>query len=123
MVVRSIYVLSSNDTTKLADWVAYRVTEETIGATAARRWKADPALADAETLEPDDYRDANAAHGTHRGHQAPLASFTSTADWETRNYLSNITPQKSDLNQGPWKGLENAVRDFANGGGYDGASM
>ena len=122
-MVRSIYVLSSNDTTKLADWVAYRVTEETIGATAARKWKADPALADAETLEPDDYRDANAAHGTHRGHQAPLASFTSTADWETRNYLSNITPQKSDLNQGPWKGLENAVRDFANGGGYDGASM
>ena len=58
VVVRGIYVLSSNDTTKFADWVAYRVTGATIGPTAARRWKANPALAEDETLEPDDYTDA-----------------------------------------------------------------
>ena len=112
-VMREIYVLSSNDRTKLADWVAYRVTADSIGSTAARRWKADPALAEAETLEPDDYRGANAALKTDRGHQAPLASFTATPWWETTNYLSNITPQRSALNQGPWKELEDAVRGLA----------
>ena len=113
VVVRSIYVLSSNDATKFADWVAYRVTEGSIGSTATRRWKADPALASSETLEPADYRGANAVLGTDRGHQAPLASFTGTGDWEETNYLSNITPQRSGLNQGPWKGLEDAVRALA----------
>ena len=29
------------------------------------------------------------------------------------NILSNITPQRSDLNQGAWVGLESAVRDAA----------
>ncbi len=42
LIVREIYVLSSNDTTKFADWVAYRVTEDTIGPTQSRNWKADP---------------------------------------------------------------------------------
>ncbi len=93
VVVREIYVLSSNDTTQFADWVAYRVTADSIGATAPRRSKADPALSGAETLEPDDYRGANAELGTDRGRQAPLASFTGTDVWETTNYLSNITPR------------------------------
>jgi len=38
-IVREIYTLSSNDLTKMADWVAYRVTPETIGASEGRNWK------------------------------------------------------------------------------------
>ena len=113
IIGRDIYVLSSNDSTKFADWVAYRVTASTIGPTAERVWRSDPWLADNETLEPNDYRGAFAALNTDRGHQAPLASFTSTEDWETTNYLSNITPQKSALNRGPWLRLEAAVRTLA----------
>ena len=64
-------------------------------------------------LEPGDYRGAYAALNTDRGHQAPLASFTSTHDWEATNYLSNITPQKSALNRGPWLRLESATRTLA----------
>ena len=63
VVVREIYVLSSNDTTKFADWVGYRVTADSIGPTAERRWRTDPALAAAETLEPDDHRGAHAELG------------------------------------------------------------
>ena len=110
VIIRDIYILSSNDTTKFADWVAYRVTENTIGRTARRTWRADPWLADDEALEPDDYTGANAALNTDRGHQAPLASFTGTGNWEATNYLSNITPQRSALNQGAWQDLESAVR-------------
>ena len=113
IVIRDIYVLSSNDATKFADWVAYRVTASTIGPTAERVWKSDPWLAEGVTLEPNDYRGAFAALNTDRGHQAPLASFTSTEHWETTNYLSNITPQKSALNRGPWLRLEEAVRKLA----------
>ena len=75
IVIRDIYILSSNDATKFADWVAYRVTREAIGRSESRNWKSDPWLADNETLEPPDYTGANAALGTDRGHQAPLASF------------------------------------------------
>lgn len=93
--------------------MAYRVTKSTIGQTQKRTWKADPQLADDETLEPKDYDGAFVALRTDRGHQAPLASFTTTSSWKTTNYLSNITPQKSELNQGPWKKLEDAVRALA----------
>ena len=113
IVIRDIYILSSNDATKFADWVAYRVTREAIGRSESRNWKSDPWLADNETLEPPDYTGANAALGTDRGHQAPLASFTSTDSWRTTNYLSNITPQESALNQGVWVDLETAVRTLA----------
>ncbi len=50
---------------------------------------------------------------TDRGHQAPLASFAGTPHWKDTNLLSNITPQKSELNQGPWNRLEGKVRDLA----------
>lgn len=113
IVIRDVYILSSNDATKFADWVAYRVTKDTIGSTAKRTWRPDPWLADNETLEPEDYTGANAALGTQRGHQVPLASFTGTVHWVTTNYLSNITPQKSALNQGSWSKLERAVRTLA----------
>lgn len=38
VIVREIYTLSSNDFTKQADWVAYRVTPDTIGSSGARAW-------------------------------------------------------------------------------------
>ncbi len=113
LIVREIYILSSNDDTKLADWVAYKVTSDTIGPSPGRNWKADPLLAENETLEPEDYKDAHARLKTDRGHQAPLASFSGTRHWKDTNLLSNITPQKSDLNQGAWVDLESKVRDLA----------
>ncbi|WP_321392151.1 DNA/RNA non-specific endonuclease [Emcibacter sp.] len=115
LIIREIYALSSNDDTKFADWVAYRVTKETIGTTASlnRDWKADPLLDDNETLEPGDYKRANRELDTDRGHQVPLASFAGTIFWRSTNFLSNITPQKSDLNQGAWVDLEEAVRHAA----------
>lgn len=120
LVVREIYALSSNDATKLADWVAYRVTRETMGSSADlnRSWRTDEFLDEDETLEAgsgarDDYQGANQAHGYDRGHQAPLASFAGTPFWRSTNIYSNITPQSAALNQGPWVALEEAVRDLA----------
>ncbi|MGR3220050.1 MAG: DNA/RNA non-specific endonuclease [Candidatus Anammoxibacter sp.] len=118
LIVRDIYALSSNDTTKFADWVAYRLDIATVfgDAKTKRNWKADPLLEEDETLEPPDYKNANAVLKTDRGHQAPLGSFKGTESWNKTNYLSNITPQKSNLNQGAWKRLEKKVRDIVGKG-------
>lgn len=110
VIERSFYSLSNNAKTKFADWVAYTVTPQSIGTTQARQWKRDPDLPASETLSPADYKDASAALKIDRGHQAPLASFTSLPDWPQANYLSNITPQAAGLNQGPWEQLEAAER-------------
>ena len=115
LVVREIYALSNNEVTKFADWVAYRVTSETIGTSDSllRNWQNDELLDEDDTLEDDDYNGASRALGTDRGHQAPQASFAGTHFWRVTNILSNITPQKAALNQGPWRRLEEAVRDAA----------
>lgn len=116
-IERSIYTLSNNASTKFADWVAYNVTGSSIdGETRSRNFKSDPDIDSDDTLETGDYTGANADIGTDRGHQVPLASFSNATDWEDVNYLSNITPQSSNLNQGPWVDLEEAVRDYVRTG-------
>lgn len=60
-IVREIYTLSSNDLTKVADWVAYRVTPTSIGSSGERTWQADPWLSADETLTPPAYDGAHDA--------------------------------------------------------------
>ena len=117
VIVRPAYTLSNNPVTKFADWIAYAVDARNFGPSRPRDWRADPDLPASATLEPDDYRDAAATLKTDRGHQAPLASFAGMESWATTNYLSNITPQASALNQGPWVRLETAVRSLASSSG------
>ncbi|MGD8717616.1 MAG: DNA/RNA non-specific endonuclease [Candidatus Zixiibacteriota bacterium] len=123
MIIRDIYALSSNDETKFADWVAYRLDEETVTGPSIDYdyWKTEPWLDAAETLEAkppadDDYRGARAELGTDRGHQAPLAAFKGTDCWKETFFYSNATPQKKELNQGPWKNLEERVRGLVYAG-------
>ena len=66
LIVREIYTLSSNPVTKLADWVAYRITPETIGPSQGRIWSADPWLATDETLKPNDYAGASACQSASK---------------------------------------------------------
>ena len=111
LVFAHVYALSNNKTTKFADWVAYEVDVVNFGDSPGRSWKADPLLGEDSTLEPGDYKGAHSSTlKADRGHQAPLASFAGSRYWSELNYLSNITPQHKDLNQGPWKNLEDAVR-------------
>lgn len=113
VLARNHYTLSNNPETKFADWVAYKITKSSMGDIDQRNWAKDPELAANDTLRPADYAGASTALGVDRGHQAPLASLSGLSDWRVLNYLSNITPQSTPLNQGPWKALEMAERDFA----------
>ncbi len=107
-----VYALSLNPQTKLADWVAYQVDVLNFGESPGRNWKNNPSFSENTRLEEADYKGANSSVlQSDRGHQAPLASFAGNPYWYETNYLSNITPQDKDLNQGPWVDLESAVRD------------
>lgn len=111
-VVREIYTLSSNDLTKMADWVAYRITPKTVGPSENRNWSPDRWLNSEETLVEQNYDEAPATLHIDRGHQAPLAALAGTGLAQETNILSNITPQASALNQGPWNRLEARERQL-----------
>lgn len=113
IIVREIYTLASNDLTKMADWVAYRVMPSSIGPSGKRKWAVDPWLDPDETLEEVDYDDAPKTLGIDRGHQAPLAGQSGTPFAADTNILSNITPQGAALNQGAWQRLEAKENDLA----------
>lgn len=103
-------MLFNDPKTKFADWVAYRVSPSTIGRSKPRDWEADPDLPPEETLEPEDFRGAHEKLHTDRGHQVPLASFSGVKEYRPLNYMSNVTPQRSLLNQRLWNVLEQEER-------------
>ncbi|MBG6248535.1 DNA/RNA non-specific endonuclease [Candidatus Symbiopectobacterium endolongispinus] len=105
-VILEAYTLNNNRNTRFANWVAYKVTLDRIASGGTRNWKRDPVLPESDTLAPAAYTGANAALSIDREHQAPLAGLAGSSDWQSLNYLSNITPQRSALNQGPWARLE-----------------
>jgi endonuclease G len=109
-ITRKTYTLNNNSQTKFANWVAYKITKNSLGSNCARTWRIDPLLNPNDTLAPKDYIGANRELQVDRGHQAPLASLCGLEGHDSLNYLSNITPQKSALNQGPWERLEDQER-------------
>lgn len=116
MIIRDLYALSLNGQTKFADWVCYYLTPHETSGTLdlERKWRNDPWVGKDEALQAspkDDYRGAGKQH-YDRGHMAPLASFRGSRFASQVNFYSNIEPQRSALNEGPWKNLEDKVRDL-----------
>ena len=119
IVTHHILKLSNNPVTKFADWVAYKITSDTLGSECKRIWHEDPDVSTDVTLIPSDYRDVRKFIASDRGHQAPLASLCGSPYWLEADYLTNITPQKSDLNEGAWEHLENHERNLIKQGVTD----
>ncbi|MCH7747942.1 MAG: hypothetical protein IH939_07580 [Acidobacteria bacterium] len=65
LVIRAIYVLSNTPEAKGADWVAFRITTETIGPSQTYTWRTDPWLPATSRLEPDDYTGGGRIVATH----------------------------------------------------------
>jgi len=117
LIIRDLYALSANGTTRFADLVAYRLTPAEVWGDLdlEREWRADPWLDEEERLEPsgpDDYGGAYRDYRYDRGHLAPLGSFVGSPAASSVNYYSNIVPQTAQLNRGPWRILEETVRDL-----------
>ena len=114
-----IFVISFNKETGFPDWVAYELTPGLLWGRlkAERSLKPDPLLAKAakeagfQPLTLSHYR-AAAAFGYDKGHLAPKGSFKGSLFAFEAQYMTNIVPQKRDLNQGPWRVLEEKIRQF-----------
>ncbi|HEX6637624.1 MAG TPA: DNA/RNA non-specific endonuclease [Steroidobacteraceae bacterium] len=124
IIERPQYTSSWNPNRGSPNWVAYEIDATHFGSED----RCDCFTMDAELpatlprLTTADYTDAGAFHGygIDRGHLA--RSFDRTAgslDNATTFYLSNIIPQASDQNQGPWAQLENDLGNLARNDGRE----
>lgn len=119
-IVRRVeYTASVSRVRGTPNWVSYDLDASQIGSNVDRCdcFTYDPALPATFThFTTADYTGAGAAAGYNidRGHLARSADRTAGAlDNATTYYFTNIIPQASDLNQGPWAALEDYLSDQA----------
>lgn len=115
IITHTGYTVSYNSDYRIANWVAYELTSQEVQTEKAQRedkknkFVSDP-MVEGATAENSDYTRT----GYDRGHLAPAADMK----WSYKAmlesfYLSNITPQKPQLNRGIWKELEEQCRQWA----------
>jgi len=105
------YSICYRESYEQAEWSAYCLTEEELVKNAKRSddFRSDPEITTGSAT-PADYKKS----GYDRGHLSPAADFAfdEKAMSETF-YMSNMSPQKGNLNRGLWKDLESKVREWA----------
>jgi len=112
IVKHQYYTLSYSEKHEQAEWVAYILTRERLVSPWVDR--VDNFMPDLKvrtgSATPADYRGS----GYDRGHLLPVAdrSFSEEAMEETF-YMSNISPQSRNFNQGIWRELEELTRNWA----------
>ena len=106
------YTVSYNADYRIANWVAYVLTDKEARSDKAERqnkFVVDPLVKGASATNEDYTRT-----GFDRGHLAPAGDMKwSEKAMRESFYLSNITPQKPGLNRGIWKELEEQIRLWA----------
>lgn len=112
IIDREGYALGYIEYHEQAAWVIYKLTKNEANIKEVKRnnkFKADPEIPTGSAT-PADYRKS----GYDRGHLAPAADMCfSVQTMEDSFYMSNMSPQKPQFNQGIWKDLEKKVRDIA----------
>lgn len=111
LVEHAGYTLSYSEKDEQAFWVAYELTGQ---ETRGRQRRSDDFREDiaisSGSARPDDYQGT----GYDRGHLAPAADMEWSKQAMSESfYMSNMSPQKPDLNRGRWKDLEEQVRQWA----------
>ncbi|WP_437601752.1 DNA/RNA non-specific endonuclease [Sorangium sp. So ce590] len=113
LMIKPQYALSYNRSRNVANWVSWRLDAASFGDTPRHRGKflADAALPDGwYRVQHDDYTGS----GFDRGHMVRSEERTRTPDDNKATFLlTNILPQRHDLNAGPWLRLEEACQELA----------
>jgi DNA/RNA endonuclease G (NUC1) len=123
IITRDQYTISYNHNRNTPNWVSYEFDVTHFQAPGGDNidrcdcFTHDPALPASFThLTTADYTGAGdfAQYKIDRGHMARSFDFTSgSLDNAQSYYLSNIIPQASAVNQGPWKLLEDSLGNLA----------
>ena len=106
------YALNYNNRTRVSYYVVEHVKKSNLVGTAARGndFREDPAITAQFRSTLQDY----AGSGYDRGHMAPAADFTWSAQVMSESFfLSNMMPQNPGNNRGIWKYLEEQTRAIA----------
>lgn len=109
---RQGYALGYSEKYEQPLWVSYKLTADEVKSKRAKRednFRADPAIPTG-SAELSDYRKSH----YDRGHLAPAADMSYSVQAMSESfYMSNMSPQKAELNRGRWKELEEKVREWA----------
>lgn len=117
MITRKEYTISYNPQRGGPNWVSWDLSATHLGSTdRCNCFTADTALT-RQGVTPFTTIDYISGGAYDRGHMEPSAD-QSTTDTEnaTTFFLSNVLPQRHDLNAGPWEKLEIALRDSVRAG-------
>lgn len=111
-VHHTYYSLGYNEQTEQSDWVAYALTKQSLKAKNVKRERYFTPDKDVSSKSAvfGDYKNS----GFTKGHLAPAGdmAFSKQAMKETF-YMSNMSPQIRQFNNGVWKELEENIRDWA----------
>lgn len=112
-LVKEFYVTCHDPERRVPEWVTYQLTREDLAQSEIERtddFRPDPELARGERAELADYRNS----GYDRGHMAPAADFKRSREAMSSTFLlTNMAPQRPNLNRGIWARLEDQVRQLA----------
>jgi endonuclease G len=118
IIRRDQYTSSYSSIRNTPNWVAYNIDATHFGSEdRCNCFTHDPLLPDSfRVITTANYTGAGAfaGYGIDRGHLARSFDRTSASlDNATTFYFTNIIPQASDNNQGPWAEMENDLGDLA----------
>lgn len=111
-ICRTAYLIGYDQKAKIPNWVSYSLdARHALGCfPRSDSFYVDETLTENARSEPRDY----AKTGYDIGHMANASDMAYTQDAETESFLmSNMTPQKPNVNRGVWKSIETAVRTWA----------
>ncbi len=112
IMVKSQYVLSYNKTLNVCNWVAWELNASWFGDVA--RWSGN--FISDTTLPAGMYRVKHSDYtnsGYDRGHMVMSEERTATVEENKSTFLiTNVLPQRPDLNQGVWLRLETYCNDL-----------
>jgi endonuclease G, mitochondrial len=113
LMIKPQYALSYNRSRNVANWVSWRLDAASFGDAPRHRGKflTDSALPEGwYRVQHDDYTGS----GFDRGHMVRSEERTRTPDDNKATFLlTNILPQRHELNAGPWLRLEEACQELA----------
>src|SRR5438094_228874 len=110
------YVLCYDVDRKVALWASYRLeAADVVDAARVNAFRTDPRLPIDQNAACDDYKGS----GFDRGHTVPRSDMNrSLAAMVNTFFLTNMTPQRPNVNQGAWARLEDWVRAWARVSGW-----